>query len=142
MQPVAVGLVSPTVTEPPKATAEPFIVIAPVPTIAELGTFEIVLLEPLMVLFVKVCVAVFCVTSELNLALFKVPAYLLEALLEAIQSNQSADTVFKSYKLVFTENRKTWNRILNLIDIKDLQRSLRGGVSGGRDLSPGMRADD
>ena len=65
-----------------------------------------------------------------------------EALLEAIQSNQSADTVFKSYKLVFTENRKTWNRILNLIDIKDLQRSLRGGVSGGRDLSPGMRADD
>ena len=56
---VIVGLVSPTVTEPPNATAEPLIVIAPVPTKAELGTFEIVLLEPLIVLFVKVCDAVF-----------------------------------------------------------------------------------
>ena len=54
-----VGLVSQTVTEPPKATADPFIVIAPVPTKAELGIFEIVLLEPLIVLFVKVCVAEF-----------------------------------------------------------------------------------
>jgi hypothetical protein len=49
-----VGFVSPTVTLPPKDTGEPFIVIAPEPIKAELGTFEIVLLEPLIVLFVRV----------------------------------------------------------------------------------------
>ena len=65
-----------------------------------------------------------------------------EALLEAIQTGQSADTILKKNKILFTENRKTWNRILAKLDILDLQRALRGGVSGGRDLSPGMRADD
>ena len=44
--PVIVGLVSPTVTEPPRDTADPFIVIAPLPTRRALATVPDAMLPP------------------------------------------------------------------------------------------------
>ena len=51
-----------------------------------------------------------------------------KALYEAIISGQSADTIFRANKILFTENNRIWKRILVKLDPDDLHKS---GVSIG-----------
>ena len=53
-----------------------------------------------------------------------------DALIEAIVTGQSPDAVFKAHNVIFDGNKKTWRRILELTEIKDLERSRRGGIQG------------
>lgn len=62
---VIVGFVSPIVTEPPNATAEPFIVIAPDPVNLELLIVPVVIAEPSIVATLKVPKVTISTTSAL-----------------------------------------------------------------------------
>ena len=90
MQEVTVGLVSPTVTEPPKATADPLIVIL------ELANLAFAIEPANLSLAIEPASLAFVTAPSAILAMFKVPESMLAALIEATSNVPYATTSITS----------------------------------------------